>query len=71
MTTAVFFCRSLPSKLDYDVLMAIGPDVNLSSYQNVLKWYTLISSYSEEEKKRCGFEDRPLVWLGWPPLGAD
>lgn len=44
--------RSTPTKLDYDVLMAIDPKVDLSSYPNILKWYSLVRSYSEEERKR-------------------
>ena len=42
----------MPTKLDYDVLMAIAPEADMSSYQNVLKWYSIIKSFSEEERKR-------------------
>lgn len=44
--------RSQPSKLDYDVLIAVGQDIDLWKYPNVKKWHTLVRSYSEEDQRR-------------------
>lgn len=46
-------CRLEPSKLDYDVLLALDDgDVDPVLYPSITHWQALVNSFTEEEQKR-------------------
>lgn len=51
-TLRQFLAGSAPTKLDYDVMLAVSADdVDMESYPNIVKWQELVGSYTDEEKK--------------------
>ena len=47
------FYRSEPTKLDYDVMLALADsDIDKSTYPCITHWLSLIKSYPEEEQRR-------------------
>lgn len=45
--------RLEPTKLDYDVLLALEDcEIDQTLYPNIVRWQTIVGSYSEEEQKR-------------------
>lgn len=53
MTQTCAPCRSSPTKLDHEVLLAIeGADIDPQMYPSIQKWKSTMKTYSSAEMQR-------------------